>query len=225
MASKLDALIAEAVGLTRELENLNADRKLSFKAFFAEALHIADCDEKRLAEVKKIVYERHGTEHLQAFVRRYSKALSEPNFPRPLEDPSRATRIYGSDELLPQAAQHQILAGELQALAVKVCQDRFPASFGPVVDRAEHEKKTTGSRQRLGILYNEMQEAYSGVDLITSQQGLFQEEIARGLCRVTFKQAPAIGPHHGDWPRELVAAAATPAKSPKRERLAGTRAA
>ena len=226
-ATRLDSLIAEAVALILELQQLEGSRKLSFKSFFAEALKIAECDAKRITEVKTIVYERHGTEHIQAFVRRYSKMISESAYPQPVLDPSRPCRIYGSDELLGQMGQFTILAGELQALAVKIAHERFGDSvFGTVENRAEHEKQTTSLRGRLNTIYGQMRSDVSGADLETSQQDLLPDEIARGLCRTSFKRAPSVGPHQGDWPRELVlAVAANKQTKPTRERLANAKAA
>ncbi len=89
--SKLDTLIAEAVDLVRDLETLDADCHLTYKAYFDEALQIAECDEKRIAAIKKLVYEKHGTEHIQAYLRRYSKTLTE------LRDEMRVLRYDQQD--------------------------------------------------------------------------------------------------------------------------------
>ena len=155
--TKLDILVDEAATLYRRLTKLEDNLKLSYEAFLAESLEIAGCDQKRLDEVEKIVNERDGTEEIQVYIRRYSKALREPNFPSPPRDPSRPMRIFGSEELAAQAAQHGLKSGELQCLAVKVTADRFgPLTFGPVEDRLEHEKQTTESRNRLTAIYAEM---------------------------------------------------------------------
>ena len=217
--TKLDTLIAEAVGLTRELENLNADSKLSFKAFFAEALHIADCDEKRLAVVEGLIKKNRGTESIQIFLRRYAKVLSESSYPRPSDDANRVLRIYGSEELLPEATQYGIKAGELQALAVCVCFDRYgDQAFGKVVDRANHEKKTSTARTRLESIHEEMRRACTNNDLIfdDTYPAVLPSQKEAGLCKVSFKRAPDISPSMGDWPRELVAASAP---KPTRARL------
>ena len=224
--TNLDSLIAEAVDLVVELERLNGNRKLSFAAFLAEALKTAGCDEERIEAVELTVNEKHGTDHIKAYLRRYAKALSSPNYPSPLNDPSRPCRIFGSDELSGEMGQHQILAGELQALAVKIAHARFGDSvFGTVENRAEHAKQTTELRGRLNTIYGQMRSDVSGTDLETSQEGLMPDEIARGLCRTSFKRAPSIGPHQGDWPRELVLAVANKQTKPTRERLADKKAA
>ena len=134
-------------------------------------------------------------------------------------------RTFGSEELAAQAAQHGLKSGELQALAVKATADRFgPLTFGPVVDRREHEKKTEESQKRLDAIYAQMREVVCGADLTWSQEGLFQEEIRRGLSRASFKRLPDLGPNHGEWPKELVVALAT-APKPKRERISKPKAA
>ena len=216
--SRLDSLIDEAVLVHNLLETLNADRKLTYDSFLAEALDIADIQWERLDEVERIVAEKDGTEEIQRFVRSYAMKLREPNFPSPPRDPSRPMRIFGSEELPAQAAQHGLRSGELQCLAIKVTADRFgPETFGPVVDRRDHEKKTAELRERLASLYEEMRAVMCGADLDLTTDGLFAEEVKRGLCKASFKRSPGIGPHMGDWPRELVTALALPA--PKRERI------
>ena len=220
--SKLDTLITEAVGLTRELETLNADSHLTYKAFFAEALQIADCDEKRIAAIKKVVYEKHGTEHIQAYLRRYSKTLIGRHYPYPALDPSRTLRIYGSEELLGQMGQHQILAGELQALAIRVCHERYgDTAFGGVENRADHKKKTEDARTRLAAIYAEMRNVVCGTDLIydDTYPAVLPSQREAGLCKVSFKRAPGISPSFGDWPTQIIAdAMAPPFKKPKQER-------
>ena len=217
--SKLDTLITEAVGVTRDLENLDSDRVLTYEAYMHEALHIADCDEKRIAVVKKIVFEKHGTEHIQSYLRRYAKTLTGRHYPYPAEDPSRTLRIYGSEELLGQMGQHQILAGELQALAIRVCQERYgEAAFGNVTDRAKHHKQTTEARSRLKDIHEEMREVVSGADLLYSDSypAVLPSQKEAGLCRVSFKRAPDLSPSMGDWPTQIISAASF--KSPKCER-------
>ena len=215
--TKLDALVDEAADLVRQLEQLDGSRKLSYKAFLKESLRIGDCTEKRIAVVRKVVYERHGTEHIQAFLRRFSKAISEPNYPRPFPDPSRPTRIFGSEDLMGQMGQFTILAGELQALAVLIAFERFgDQAFGKIEKWEPHQQQTTELRAKLNAIYGQMREVVCGLDLIfdTSRESLMEDEIARGLCRASFKRAPAIGPHQGDWPQALVRSVA--AETPKK---------
>lgn len=222
-STKLDTLINEAVGILPELEKLDANRKLSFPAFMAEGLQLAGVTEKRIDVVEKIIAEKHGTEHIQAFLRRYSKALSEPNnYPQPVPDPSRPLRIYGSEDLMGQMGQFQILAGELQCLAIKVAFERFgPECFGQVENRAEHEKRTSDLRAKLNAIYEEMLTAYSGADIVidSSPSAVNQEERRRGLCRISFKRAEGLSPQMDNWPEQLIADAVANTPKPKRERM------
>lgn len=220
--SKLDTLITEAVDLTRVLETLNAHRKLRYSAFFAEALEIAECDSARIADVKKTIYEKPGTEAIQIFLRRYSKALSEPNYPGPAKDANRVLRIYGSQELLPESTQFGIWAGELQALSVRMCHERFgDTAFGTVENRADHDKKTLAARTRLEAIHEEMRTVVTGADLDydDTMPAVLPSQRAAGLCKVSFRRAPDLSPSMGDWPTQIIADAGTiPFKKPKRER-------
>lgn len=220
--TKLDELIEQAADLVGELAALDADRKLTFKAFFAEALAVADVDEKRIAEVKKIIDERPGTEAIRIFLRRYSKALSEPTHPRPSADANRVLRIYGSEVLLGEATAFGIRAGELQALSVRVCFERYgEAAFGPVENRADHEKKTTTARSRLEAIHEEMRAACANVDLEydDSYPAVLPSERARGLSKISFRRAKGISPSMGDWPQQIIAdAVAAASRKSKRPR-------
>lgn len=217
--TKLDELVERAADLLVELSELDSDRKLSYQGFLKMALTIAECDEKRIAVVKKLVYEKPGTEAIQVFVRRVSKLFSQAVYTQPFLDPGRPARIYGSEELAGQLGQHQITVGEVQALCVMVAFQRFgEMAFGPVENQEHHERRSAMIRETLHGLYEKMKDAVSGLDLDTTTGGLFQDEIARGLSRTTFKRLPSLSPNHGDWPRELVAAVANAPRKQKRER-------
>lgn len=210
MTTALDKLIDEGVGVLRQLRKADTDRKLNYRAFFTSSVKIASSSEKRIAEVEKIIAERHGVEEIVAFVRRYAKALAEPNYTRPFPDPSKAVRIFGSDGLNGQMGQHGIQAGELQALAVKTARERFGDDvFGTVKDFDQHERRTKKLRERLQLIHERMREVFSGADMEidTSRETLMPSEIARGLARVTFKRSPDISPADGEWSSRLVEAA------------------
>ena len=225
--TKLDALVDEAADLVRQLEQLDGSRKLSYKAFLKESLRIGDCTEKRIAVVKKVVYERYGTEHIQAFLRRFSKAISEPNYPRPFPDPSRPTRIFGSEDLMGQMGQFTILAGELQALAVLIAFERFgDQAFGKVEDWEPHQQQTNESRAKLEAIYEQMKAGFTGADLLIDTETLLPDERTRGLCLVSFIRCPSVGPSTPEWPQKLTLdALATTPKKRARERIGDAKAA
>ena len=132
-------------------------------------------------------------------------------------------RHYGSEELLPQAAQFQILAGELQALAVVVAHERFgPECFGQVSNLEEHQRTTAKLRETLHGLYEQMRGAFCGSDLTIdmSEDRLLPDERKRGLAHVSFRKAPDVILADPDWPTQLVQdAMAAPSHKPKRERI------
>lgn len=144
----LDELVEKGTKLVLELEQIDGDRKLSYGAFLAESLKVGECDQKRIAVVKKIIFEKQGTEAIQIYLRKLSKVLAEPHYVQPFPDPSRPVRIFGNEELPAQMAQFQILAGELQALGVMITQERFgDGAFGRVEDLAKHQ--LTAARIRM----------------------------------------------------------------------------
>jgi len=219
--SRLDTLVDEAVTLHRQLEKLEDNPKLSYKAFLAESLQIAHCDVKRIDEVEQILADRPGADSIRRFVRKLAYEFREPRYVRPFPDVSKAGRIYGSEELAGEMAQHGIKVGELQCVAIRSTKARFGDEvFGPVESLHEHSKKTTESRIRRAAIFEQMREVVCGADLTWSQEGLFSEEVARGLCKVCFKRFPDIGPHMGDWPTALVQAIGNAPKTKlKRERI------
>ena len=72
------------------------------------------------------------------------------------------------------------------------------------------EGETTSLRGKLDDTYAEMRDAFSGADVVidASRESLLPDEIARGLCRVSFVRCPSIGPSMPDWPMQLVQAVA-----------------
>ena len=92
-------------------------------------------------------------------------------------------------------------------------------AFGNIKNWDTYERESNDLRDRLAEIYEVMQVAFSGEDLDMTNEGLFQDERARGLCKVSFKRAPGISPSMGDWPTQIIAdAMAPPFRSPKRER-------
>ncbi|MCH7935942.1 MAG: hypothetical protein IH994_02480 [Proteobacteria bacterium] len=216
--SKLDVLLNEGAEVLRELKRFEDSRKLTFDAFYALALRIADCDKKRIAQVEKIIETKHGVEHIAAIVRRLSKEFSEARYVKPFPDPSKAVRIFGSTDLESQAAQHRILAGEVQALAVKACHERFGEEvFGVVENFDKHEAETKKLRTRLESIYSKMEGVASGADFVIDNSTLLPDERKRGLCRANFRRAPSISYGVPGWPKLLVedCEAAVPIAEPK----------
>ena len=220
--TKLDELVEQGVELTRELELLDADRKLSYVAFLKEALAIAGITEKRIGEVQKILAVKPGTDSIRRFVRRLAMEFRETRFPRPFDDPSKAARIYGSPELGDEMAQQSIKVGEIQCVAVLACKERFGKEvFGGVTDWRGHQKKTLEARQRLDLIYEQMPNAQTGEDVTYTDAypAVLPSEKKGGLCKVTFNKWPSLSPSMGDWRRLMILeATANPPKS-KRQRL------
>lgn len=223
-ATELDTLITEGADLNRVMDDLNANRKLTFRAFLKEALEIAKCTEKRLDEIERLISD--ATPHIRAFLRRYSKALSDlRHYPSPPENVLRVVRVHGEEETLPEATSEGIRAGELAALAVRICHNRFgDTAFGIVTDRHANAKKYDQTLERLEAIYAEMQEVVCGADLIydESYPAVLPSQREAGLCKVSFRRASGISPSFGDWPQQLIQdAIANPFdsfKSPKKER-------
>lgn len=220
--SKLDELIAEAAGIVQQLERLGQNRKLTASAFLDEAITLADTTREDVEKLALDLDTKPGLDPARAFVSKLVRVFRESTYPRCPRDPGKVLNCYGSDAAFQALTSLGATVAQAMAVAVMRVHQKFGNDvFGMIADWDRYEKETTDLRDRLAGIYEEMKDAVSGADLDTSQEGLFQDEIARGLSRTRFRKAPGIGPHHGDWPRELVQAVATASKKPKRERMGG----
>lgn len=223
--TELDELIAEGVGVVQQLERLGQNRKLTASAFLAEAIEFADTTREEVEKLGVDLETKLGTDYANAFVSKLVRVFRESNYPRCPNDPGSVLNCYGSNEAFQQLTSLGATVAQAIALAVMRVHQKFgDDAFGVTKNWDKYVKEYTNLRYRLAGIYEEMKGAVCGLDLDTNTEGLFQEEIARGLCRTSFRKAPGIGPHQGDWPRELVAACANAPKkaaNKKRERLGG----
>lgn len=203
--TKLDAVLNEATEALRRLNRLEKNRKLTFDGFMKAALEIADCEESRIDGIEHILDTRHGVDLVLAFARRLAREFSAPQYVRPFSDPSKAVRIYGDENLEGQLGQHGLRAGEIQALAVRVCKRLFgEEAFGVVKNFARHEAEVTKLRARLDVLYGRVKDAVGADDLENSDDDLTPAERGRGLTRFVFRRAPGVIFGIAGWPRLLV---------------------
>ena len=228
MANKptpLDALIGKAVGIVQQLERMDQKKKLTFGAFLDDAISLAGTTREKVEKLGVDLDTKPGMDPARAFVSKLVRVFREPNYPRCPRDSGKVLNCYGSSEAFQALTSLGATVGEAMAVAVLRVHKKFgDDAFGAIKNLNKYVKEYTTHRERIAAIYGEMKDVVSGADLAWSQEGLFQDEIARGLGRTTFKRAPAIGPHHGDWPRELVAACAKAPKT-KRETLPKTKAA
>lgn len=224
--TKLDTLVDEASGIVQQLEQTDQNRKLTAEAFFAEAIALANTNRKEVEKLDVDLETKLGTDYANAFVSKMVRVFREGNYPRCPRDPGSVLNCYGTNEAAIELTSLGASVAHAIAVAIMRVHKKFgDDAFGVIENWGTYEKEDTKLRDRLAGIYEEMKDAVCGLDLDTSQDGLLPDEIARGLCRTSFKREPGIGPHQGDWPRELVAACANAPKKAKREHLQKKKAA
>lgn len=222
--SKLDELAHRALVIRRELRALEAQgRKLSFAAFFKQAMAIAGVSEKRIDRLERLLESRKGMDYVSIFVRRLSAQFREPQFPGPHPDPGKLVRCYGSETVEAQLGILKSNAGEAQALAVRVCHKRFgDGVFGTVESLKAHDQRASELRCKLVELCESMRRAVSGDDLHfdASRDSLLPDERARGMVRATLNRAPGVTIANPEWPLHLldVLEREVPETAPRRRR-------
>ena len=216
----LDKLIDSAVDCRRKLRHLEAGKKLTFKAFYKEALQLAGCDAATIEQLGQDVKEKSGTRHLQMFISKLVRVLREPNFPRCPRDPGKLLNVYGSNEAFQELTSLGFTVAQAIALAVFEVHKRFGNdAFGVIQDWPRYDVETASLRERIGTFADEMKTAVSGADLdiATDPSVLLPDERARGLARVSFRRGTGITLSDDGWPDRLIedAESAIPAEPPK----------
>ena len=223
----LDKILDEAVAVRRKLRRLEENRKLTFPAFLAEALELADSTHQEIKDLDEKIKTHPGTHEAQAFLRRLVAALRESTYPRCPSDPGKILNCYGSDGAAIELSNLGATISQAVAVAVMVVHRRWgDDAFGVIENWQKFETDTENLQSRLDHLADKMRAVVCGDDLDfdTSKASLLPSEIARGLCRVSFRRAPAISHSGEDWPRLLIedAERAVPAlipKAPKKKRI------
>lgn len=216
----LDQLIDRAVDCRRKLRHLEAGKKLTFKAFYAEALELAGCDAARIKKLAEDIQNKPGTRHLQMFISKLVRVLREPNFPRCPRDPTKVINVYGSNEAFQELVALNATVAEAIALAVFQVHARFGNdAFGVIQDWPKYDVETARLRERIGTFADEMKIVVSGADMLieTDRSVLLPEERKRGLARVSFRRGTGICLSDDGWPLRLIedAESAIPAAPPK----------
>lgn len=204
--TRLDKIIAAALRAKRELRKLESGgRKLTFPAFQAMALEIADTTEAKINKLETRLANANGADNVRAYVRRLAKAISEPTIPRPFPDAAKAARVYGFEELAGEMGVFRTNAAELQVLAARAAWARYgDRVFGSVDDLARFEERESDLRSALVDLCNQMRDAVSGADLIMASTDLPPDQRRAGLVKMTFRRAPDVLMSSDDWPLRLL---------------------
>ena len=216
----LDQLVDSAVDCRRKLRHLEAGKKLTFKAFYAESLKLAKCDETRIKQLAEDIQNKPGTRYLQMFISKLVRVLREPNYPRCPRDPGKVLNVYGSNEAFQELTSLGATVAQAIALAVFTVHERFGNdSFGVIQDWTRYDLETASLRERISTFADEMKIAVSGADLhiATDASVLLADERKRGLARVSFRRGTGITLSDDGWPLRLIedAEAAIPADPPK----------
>lgn len=198
--SELDLLIDKAAKKLRQLTKLQTTKKMSYPAFFREALKIAGCDEKRIDEIEEQVKGLHFDDGLSVFLRRLIAQFRQPEWSRPHPDVEKLFRLYGSGGVV---GSNPSIA-EVQALAVKMTNARYgDAVFGDIDDLDKHHETITDLREEIDGFYSDMRQVVSGADLEFDTTTLLPDERKRGLVFARFKRSPQVVFGDEEWPRLL----------------------
>jgi hypothetical protein len=197
-AASFDAVVAEAVAVTRELRALDqlANAKLSPDAFLKLAIKIADTTPERLAELREKLERPNtfGLFELAGVLRRFTIAFRSPNWP----GPSRELRRYNfllTPEALSEIVSLHSTTFEIAALAALIATEQHPQDFGQCEDLDKHYKHLNDLALRRDELYEQIETAHTAADLLVGQPD------SSGRCDVTFKLsggAVSLGPHAGE---------------------------
>ena len=216
----LDQLIDSAVDCRRKLRHLEAGRKLTFKAFYKEALELAGCDAATIEQLAEDIANKPGTRHVQMFISKLVRVFREPTYPRCTRDPGKVLNVYGSNEAFQELTSLGATVAQAIALAVFQVHERFGNdAFGVIQDWVKYDVETASLRERISTFADEMKIAVSGADLHieTDPSVLLPDERKRGLARVSFRRGTGITLSDDGWPNRLIedAESAIPADPPK----------
>lgn len=127
----------------RQLNTLGAG-KLSAKAFRAKAFEIAGADEKRVAEIAKML-NTPDMRPVEILVRNLARAYAEPNYPEPIPQAqlARFVRVHGTPETRAALSSAGISLGEAFACAAYLATRDKPKAFGNVNSRPDFTKELT----------------------------------------------------------------------------------
>lgn len=171
VSNPFHALLLEAVEAVREARDWDspADRT-QHKATAAEmlrvALKVARRDEKWAREQHRAILDGGAdTETLRGHLWRFGRDyISGPNWSGAIPHPNRLG-FNLTDAARTEASRLRLTVGDLYALAVLETARRWPDSFGPVEDLAEHRRRGEALRERAAELCRRVSTEWTQGDL------------------------------------------------------------
>ena len=226
--SALGELVDEAATVVQKLQKLDQNRKLTYAAFLAEAINLADTTREGVDKLDADLDSKFGMDSARSFVAKLVRVFREPLYPRCPTNTGKVLNAYGSSEAFPELTGIGATVAMAMAVAVlRVHRKYGDEAFGVIENWDTYEKESTDLRDRIATIYEQMREVVSGKDLIidVSEDRLFPDERKRGLAHVSFNLARDINLSENEWPQQLVADAVANAPAPKVKREKLTKAA
>lgn len=195
--SPFNKLLKEALEASKKVEHLEAQRKLSAKAFLRDALKLANTSHEKL-NLLETALENPIMQRSQQFYRSSLKLLKEPVgcscFPT---EPRRLTWLClgREDELYAELNMADSDIFKLFALAVRTATKKWPETFGTIEDMDAHKKALKEAIRTRDELYKEIEVRYTPLDLRIG------EHDKEGRAQVTFAVSGGevpIGSHAGE---------------------------
>jgi len=188
-------LLKASVKVCEAYDKVEAERKLTAKAFLKEALEVANTDDKRLNALEKDI-ERPIMERSRQFYRNALKFIREPFCSNPPRKPHKLNWLVQGhiDELTAELSTARSNTFELFALAVRTAVKTFPESFGTITDMAKHEEKLRALELERNELYKQIETSYAPSDLQI-------RNVSGGTASVSFAisgGAVPLGEHAGE---------------------------
>jgi len=202
-ATRLDALIDEAVLALQHLYDLEAKGRLSASAFAEMARVNAGISASTLAKLAARIEGRAELGVVQSFIKRLVREFSQAGWtsPPPPAKYGRCVRAYGHETVPGVLAEHDLKIGHCVAYAAKLAAERNPEAFGRVEDMAAHLDQQAKLRDELEDLYGRMRKSWGGQDIEVAPQTATDRE--NNTLHVSFRRSPDVNPSMSDWPAAL----------------------